>query len=182
MTIVATLLMAAPAGARERHSCAARGSETLRENSVARVYGTAAGDVVACSRRTGHREVLAAAESDERLWQLRLRGHYTAFAYEFCVDALGDDCHLGVARVNARSGAYRRMGSVAWEVVRVELRRTGGVAWSEDEQVAAAVYRHDRDGLRRLERARGLKPASLRLRAATLTWVTNGTRRRAPLR
>lgn len=174
-------LLASPADARVASSCAAGGSETLRENSVARVYEDRDEFVAVCSKRTGHREDLDSG--DWPIWQIRLRGHYVAYAFDFCIDALGDeDCFRGVARVDARSGAYSNLGGGRGEVRRVVLRRTGAVAWSEHEGEVGAVYRRGRDGFRRLERAHGLDAASLRLAGTTLSWRTGGERRRATLR
>ncbi len=182
LVAAAALIAAGASGsgaeARVVSSCSAAGSETLRENSVARVYETR-DDVIACSKRTGHREGILMGE---RIWQLRLRGHYVAYAFFVCID-LDEDCNDGIERVDVRSGRFSSVrGGGDGDVVRVELRRTGSVAWSEDERGTGEVYRRDRDGFRRLERAAGLDAASLRLRRTTLSWLTDGERRTATLR
>lgn len=179
VTAAALLALAAPAGTPARTvSCASSDSTTVRENSVARVY-EAGDELIACSKRTGRHETLAGPQDQWR--EVRLRGHWAAFAHEFCLDALGDECGWGVDLVHVM-----RRETIVFGVDglpgRVVLRRTGGVAWSADEGSAYAVYRREGRRARRLDRGRDVKAASLRLRGSTLEWRRGTERRTATLR
>jgi hypothetical protein len=176
--LAAALALAAAGPAEARTSCAAAGSSTVRENSVARVYQSSDDELIACSKRTGRRVDLVGPE--DRFSELRLRGHYVAYGYESCVDALGDECTFGIELVHvARGRSEFRAGAL---VERVALRRSGALAWSEDEGSDRSVHRRDRAGRRRLDSGVRLDAASLRLRGSTLSWVNDGVRRTAPLR
>ena len=172
-----------PAAGRTASSCAAGGSQTERANSVARIYVDRDNLLIACSKRTGHREQLGDLYSDQ-FHLLRLRGHYLAFAAEMCLDAAGEEgCSYGVQLVDVRSGRTLFAGAGDGDARRVIVTRSGGLAWSEDEgDATGAVYRRDGARQRRLDRADGLDPLSLRLEGSTLSWSSAGKRRTATLR
>lgn len=169
---------AGPSAAAPSRSCAERGSTTARETSNVRVYETADGELIACSKRTGRWVDLAGPE--DRVWELRVRGHYVAFAYDSCVDALGDDCLTGIDLVQVARAEleFSRHGHVP----RVVLRRTGALAWSDDEGDRAAIFRRSGGKVRRLDRGPGVDAESLRLAGSTLEWRHGGARRTASLR
>jgi hypothetical protein len=176
----AVALAAQPAGARLASDCSEVGSDTLRSNSVARVYQDRDGSTFSCSKRTAHREVLA-GEMDE-LFKVRLRGHYVAYWSNFCLDALGDECDGVVALDDARSGRRLFTEVTPWDVPRLILRRDSALAWSEDHLGIGAIYKRDQDGRRRLDRGDPVAPSSLRLKRSTLSWRSGGERRTAVLR
>jgi hypothetical protein len=178
------LLLAAPAGApAATTSCSSKGSTTVRENSVVRLYDEDDISLFSCSKRTGHREFLHAYDAG-RVWQLRLRGHYVAYAYESCLDAAGEeDCLLGIEVNDARTGRRTFSEMNAYGADRLVLKRNGSIAWGiEYGDTGGDIFKRDCDGRKRLARGKGVDPRSLRLRGSTLSWTSGGERRTAPLR
>jgi hypothetical protein len=179
--LLALLAAPAPTPAAVRSSCAERDSTTVRDNSVARVYRDGDDAFYSCSKRTGHREFLG-DDVMGTVAEIRLRGHWVAYAFEYCLDALGDECERGIALEDVRSGRTRYSEAVPWDLVRIVLRRNGSLAWAVDDGLEVAVYRRAAGRRQPLDRGEGIEVGSLRLRGSTLSWVNGGARRSAELR
>ena len=182
LLLLAVVLVPPEAASAARVSCAERGTVTVRENSVARVYRDGDAAYFSCSRRTGHREYIG-DDAMGTVAEIRLRGHMLAHAFESCLDALGDECERGIALADVRAGRGLYSEAVPWDRIRIALRRTGAIAWAVEAGEGGEVYAWDRRRLRRvLDRSSGVDIGSLRLRGTTLSWVRGGTRRTATLR
>jgi hypothetical protein len=182
LVLIAVLLAAPGAADAGGFSCSEPGSKTIRENSVARVYRESDETITSCSKRTGHREFLV-NEVDDTIAEIRLRGHKLAYAYESCLDALGDECDRGLTLEDVRGGRPHFVEIVPWDRVRIVLRRSGAMAWALEAGEGPVLYRRASGGRRkRLDAGGRLEIPSLRLRGSTVSWVRGGTRRTATLR
>lgn len=182
IVLIVALLVAPGTAHAGRFPCSEPGSRTVRENSVARVFRETDGTVTSCSKRTGHRGFLV-SEDQDTIAEIRLRGHKLAYAYESCLDPLGDECHRGLTLEDVRGGRPRFVEIVPWDRVRIVLRRSGAMAWALEAGEGPVLYRRASRGRRkRLDAGGSLDIPSLRLRGSTLSWVRDGTTRSATLR
>jgi hypothetical protein len=119
-------LLAASAPASAASSCAEKGSRTLLDNRVARVYEDQSDDTISCSKATGHHRVLA-SDSYEYLQHLTLSGHFVAFWWTGCL-TVDEHCSSSLDVHDVRTG--RRVFSGDLEPAVLVLRSNGSVAWS----------------------------------------------------
>lgn len=189
VVIIAGLLAITPAGPHAApSSCFSKGSETIGENAVARVYYDRGDNVIACSKTNGRRNEIAADVYDV-IEELSLRGHYVAFIRESC-ETSGFECSTGVFVVDARRSAEDGFFARG-DINTVVLRSNGSIAWSEDDldprfederEEIGVIYRHTRRGTTRLDRGHLVDPQSLRLTGRKLSWRHGNEMRRATLR
>lgn len=178
----AAMLAAAPGAASATSSCAEKGSRTLLENRVGRVYEDQRDDTISCSKTTGHHRVLA-SDSYEYLDNLTLSGHFVAFWWTGCL-TVDEHCSAALDVHDVRTG--RLVFTTDSNPAVLVLRPNGSVAWSVeglgDGDDGGYVYRHTARGTTRVDRGLRLDPWSLRLRGSKLSWLNGGERRRATLR
>ena len=177
-----TFLLLAPSRA-DAGSCAAKGSATLAENSVARIYLDMSDDTIACSKVNGNR-LLLLQDSYDYAEELKLRGHFVAHDQHTC-DESGFGCFvvLLVHDVRRDDEVFLRRASPETFV----LRSNGSVAWTEAgypdiDGPGGFVFRHTRRGTTRLDAGPRVDVDSLRLTGRKLSWINDGERRRATLR
>jgi hypothetical protein len=169
-------------------SCSARGSYTVAENGVARVYSDADDYTITCSKANGRRNVIA-DDSYDLIEDLKLRGHFVAFIRESCetsgfecaegvyvVDVRRDDDELFFARGDGSTVVLRSNGSIAWSEHDLDPR------YEDERENIAVIYRHTRRGTTRLDRGHLVEADSLRLTGSKLSWRNGGELRRATLR
>ncbi len=181
--VVAAVALAPAASAGP--SCRAKGSKTVHQNSLARVFTrpspTAGTQLVGCWKKTGRRRVLAAAGA--RL--VRLAGRYAAF-YSEASENCGPHCASRnqtrqITRVDLRDGG-RVVTVVRMVPARLLLNGQGEMAWVQQPAAGAVELlaydaKHDHlvdDG--------AIVPASVRLEAGgRLHWANAGVSRSAQL-
>lgn len=176
---------AAPDGASAASSCSAKGSRTLAENRVARIYEDVDYDVFACSKVTGE-NVRIAFDPEDVATLITLRGHFVAYGWESC-EPPGPEAgcvqSFYVRDVRRKKPVFAGGG----EPDAVVLRANGSVAWSEtvldeDDRDVGEIHRHTRSGTTRLDRGPRVDTGSLKLVRNKLSWLNNDKRRRATLR
>lgn len=189
VALAAGLLALVPGAVDARGStCSSRGSETIAENAVARVYLDRGDDTFSCSKANGRRNMIA-HESYDLIQHLTLRGHHVAFSRRSC-ETSGFECAEGVHVFDVRHDEEAGFFSSGW-IATVVLRSNGSIAWGEhdldpryedERESLGVIYRHTRRGTTRLDRSHVVDPESLRLTGRKLSWRHGGTLRRATLR
>lgn len=166
-------------------------SVTIARSPAARLFTGADGNDYACLYSVGRAFYLSGSEHYD--YQLvHFAGPYVAYVQ---VIAANDD---NVGEMDLRSGRLRIFGiatpihhSGCYGVGSLALEADGAIAWIGTNFLGIAcisppgpeieVRRHDRRGLRILDRGRGIAPGSLRLLRGVLSWVDGAVKREATL-
>jgi len=167
------------------------GSATIAQNHAARLFTAADGNDYACLYSVGRAFYLSGAEHYEyRL--VHFSGPYLAYVQN--IEASDDN----VGEMDLRSGRLHTFeiatpihNSVCYEVGSLALKADGAIAWIGTNFLGYAcisppgpeieVRRHDRRGLRILDRGSGIVPSSLHLLKGVLSWTDGAVGRRATL-
>jgi hypothetical protein len=166
-------------------------SVTIAQNPAARVFTAADGNDYACLYSVGRAFYLSGAEHyDYRL--VHFSGPYVAYVQN--IEASDDN----IGEMDLRTGRLRTFviatpidNSVCYGVGSLALNADGGIAWIGTNFLGFAcisppgpeieVRRHDRRGLRILDRGRQIVPASLHLLKGVLSWTDGGVKRKSTL-
>jgi hypothetical protein len=186
------------AAQQRRHARAARipchptaGSVTIAQSPAARLFTGADGNDYACLYSVGRAFYLSGAEHyDYRL--VRFSGPYVAYVQN--IEASDDN----VGEMDLRSGRLRSFeiatpinNSVCYGVGSLALKADGAIAWIGTNFLGFAcisppgpeieVRRHDRRGLRILDRGSRIVPGSLHLLKGVLSWTDGAVKRNSTL-
>ncbi|HYM54019.1 MAG TPA: hypothetical protein VES97_01550, partial [Solirubrobacteraceae bacterium] len=167
------------------------GSATIAQSPTARLFTAANGNDYACLYSVGRAFYLSGAEHyDYRL--VHFSGPYVAYVQNI---AASDD---NVGEMDLRSGRLHTFeiatpidNSVCYEVGSLALKADGAIAWIGTNFLGYAcisppgpeieVRRHDRRGLRILDRSTGIVPGSLHLLKGVLSWTDGAVKRKSTL-
>jgi hypothetical protein len=167
------------------------GSATIAQSPAARLFTAADGNDYACLYGIGRAFYLSSAEHyDYKL--VHFSGPYVAYVQN--IEASDDN----VGELDLRSGRLRTFeiatpihNSVCYGVGSLALKADGAIAWIGTNFLGFAcisppgpeieVRRHDRRGLRILDRSGRIVPGSLRLLKGVLSWTDGAVKRRSTL-
>jgi hypothetical protein len=166
-------------------------SVTIAQGPAARLFTGADGNDYACLYSVGRAFYLSGAEHYD--YQLvHFSGPYVAYVQN--IEASDDN----IGEMDLRTGRLRTFkiatpidNSVCYGVGSLALKADGAIAWIGTNFLGFAcisppgpeieVRRHDRRGLRILDRGRQIVPASLHLLKGVLSWTDSGVKRRSTL-
>ena len=148
LAIVLGGTLLAPAAASAAGRCAGKGTTTVEENRLARVYTTQAGDLLGCLRSTGKRVVLLKSTDDiyysGEFSQVQLAGRYVGFAAEVTDTSCKADCPPDfdavaetVRVVDLRARTSRSFPAIAGELA---VNSAGMLAWTQAGSVGSELH------------------------------------------
>jgi hypothetical protein len=188
LTLVALAVAAAPAAAAPSSNPCQRG-KTIAKNGHARVFKVVAGDdtrLYACLLGERKRVLLGVATDDgyvtfEKIRLVRLTGRFVAWDFESTDLSCKADCPPEYDTTREHASVYdlrrrqrRRLHEIAPR--RLELTRTGVLAWTSGADGDVSVFKSAATGDRTLLDEGNVRASSLRVQGLRASWVKDGVR------